>query len=211
MGLFDFLKSKQQPTEESPTPQPALMMQGPAYLRPYLKPLDADLHKLLRIQTRNHEWVGQLVSGNNNCFFSIRFFGNLLSGSLIVSKDRKPQKTIAVVSDTQEEILLFDKALHGWDGFICNCYESEKADRPADTIYTSKTGTTKFRIVLLAIYSEGTHEELPGNIDKDGNIELENGIMIPLQDAFDNAFDGLVVYAIDENGKHFELINEELA
>lgn len=70
----------------------------------------------------------------------------------------------------------------------------------------SSTGSTLFQIKYF-----GTRETLIEFTNESGQIEFDNGQHLDMQDAFDDAFDGLSVYAIDESGKKFQIIDEELA
>jgi hypothetical protein len=203
MGLFNFFKKQ--------VKQDRLLIQGPKYLRNNLTTPTPDLIDTIKIQPAI-EWMGQLISSTQNRFFKIRYYGDLLDNETIVSEDDNPQRVIAIDVDTNEEILVFDKALHGWDGFIIDGYKDQKnIPRPADKLYQTKNGADRFRIIFVAVYNSGTEQELLELKASENQMELENGLTLNIQDAFDDAFDWVVIYAIDDNGNRFELINEELA
>lgn len=208
MRLFKRNKSTK-PAE--PVAVPKLAIQGPCYLRSHLTVPDVEIADAFKVKDPGISWVGQLISTNQNRRFSIRYYGNLMAGETIVAEEEIVQKVVAVDIETNEEILLFDKALHGWDGFIAGTYGDHKSlERLTNKIYVSKKGTSAFQILLVAYYNAGTKEELLEEATVNGTIEV-NGAMLPLQDAFDDAFDALVIYVIDEIGNKFQLINEELA
>jgi hypothetical protein len=102
--------------------------------------------------------------------------------------------------------------VHGWEGFITDAYEEQKSiPRLVDKIYRTKNNADTFRILFLAFYNDGTKQELLELKNSEGQVELGDGSVLSIQDAFDDAFDAVVIYAIDDNGNRFELINEELA
>ncbi len=210
MGLFDFFKKKQDTSSKIPSIQISLKLQGPKFLRRNLATPDPDVANKVIIEDPNIQWFGQLISTTGNKKFQIRYFGNLMEGETITDTIEAVQKTIAIDIVTKEEILLFDKMLHGWDGFINNTYQDQKnINRVTDKIYKSKTNSDTFQILVLAYYNSGTREELLDSVNAMGNILLENGSNLNIQDAFDDAFDAVVIYAIDEQGNKFELINHD--
>ena len=211
MGLMDFFKKKQFAKPQEQTASLTMILQGPRYLRSYLTVPDLDIADKAKIEDPYIEWIGQLVSITQNRQFTIRYYGDLINEEIIVADKDAGQKIVAIDIKTNEEILLFDKTLHGWDGFITGAYEEHKSlERHANKAYVSKNNTANFKILVKAYYKVGTREELQAETSTSGKVEV-NGEMLSLQDAFDDAFDALVIYAIDENGNRFEIINEELA
>lgn len=207
MGLFDFFKKGSEPQPV----RPILKLQGPKYLRNHLSVPAAGMGSTVKIQYPDIQWLGQLVSQLQNRFFQIRYYGKLLDNETITDTEEGVLRVVAINPDSKEEILLFDKMLHGFDGFISNANaDSASIARNADKRYHQDT-SEKFQILILAFYNEGTRQELMDQVDPNGNIETENGHTIPIQDAFDDAFDVLAIYAIDEKGRKFDLVNEELA
>jgi hypothetical protein len=211
MGIFNFSKKKQSTKQHEQPASSAVIIQGPRYLRSYLIDPDADVTDKFKIEAPHIEWVGQLASSTQNRQFAIHYYGSLINKEVIVADKDIVQKVVAVDVYTNEKILLFDKTLHGWGGFITDAYEEYKSlERPANKVYVSKYDTVKFKILFVAYYNASTKEELQEEATVSGMVEV-NGAMLPLQDAFDDAFDALVIYAIDEKGNRFEIINEELA
>jgi hypothetical protein len=210
MGLFNLFKKKD--NKQGQIQQDSLKLQGPKYLRKHLTPLSADIVGEFKIKQPNIQWIGQLISTTQNRHFEVKYYGDLMNDKTIIAADKGVQKLIAIDPDSKEDILLFDKMLHGWDGLICNTYQDQKnVDRNPNKLYKSKNKTDKFKIVFLAFYNEGTKQELLESATPNGQIQLETGLALNLQDAFDDAFDSVVIYAIDDDGNKFELINEELA
>jgi len=210
MGLFNLFKKKDDKQDQSQ--ENSLRLQGPKYLRDHLTSLTADIISSFKIKHPNVQWLGQLTSTKQNRRFQIKYYGDLLNDETIIDTDKGVQQLIAVDTDTNEEILLFDKMIHGWDGFICDTYHDQKnVYRKANKLYKSKDNTYNFRIVVLAFYNNGTKQELLESATSEGQIQLESGLTLNLQDAFDDAFDAIIIYAIDDSGNKFELVNEELA
>ncbi len=210
MGVFDLFKKKN--NNISKNPEQSLKLQGPKYLRHYLTPLTSEIADNFKTAYPDVQWIGQLISSTKNRFFQIKYYGDLINDETIIDSEKGVLKAVINDSSTGEEILLFDKMLHGWEGFICNSYVDHKnINRDASKLYQIGSLPNKFQLVFLAFYNEGTKSELQESANSDGNIILENGSTINLQDAFDNAFDAVVIYAIDELGNKYELVNEELA
>lgn len=192
--------------------KPSLVLQGPKYLRPFLTNLDADLAAKFPVKYPGTIWRGQLVSSSQNKLFKIKFYGDEFKDGCIAATEEAGQIVIAVDPVSNEEILLFDKARHGWDAFHSGFYEEERQiERPVDNWCQTEHGTDTFRLVITAYYNEGTKETLLDEVDDNGMVELPSGDMLPLQDAFDDCFDSFGVDAIDEQGHAFKLISEELA
>jgi len=209
MGLFNFFKKQD---KQDQTPQGTLMLQGPKYLRKNLAIPTPDLIDIVKIKYPDIQWIGQLITSTQNRHFKIQYYGDLMNNETIIGSDKGVQRLIAIDSSTDEEILLFDKTVHGWEGFITDAYEEQKSiPRLVDKIYRTKKNADTFRILFLAFYNYGTKQELLELKNAEGQVELGNGSVLNIQDAFDDAFDAVVIYAIDDNGNRFELINEELA
>lgn len=209
MGIFDFLKTKK--TGNVPQVRD-LIVQGPGYLRPHLVAPDSDLIDRLRLPTRKASvYVRQISTPDDRKLFTIKYHGNLHKGETIDDTDDAVKKLIAVSPDNGSEILLFDKMIHGWEGFVCDRYADQKRISRNLKKFVSADGADIFRIVFIAYYNDGTKSELLENADSDGNVTLENGAIMNIQDAFDNAFDAVIIYVIDENGKVIEIVNDELA
>jgi len=209
MGIFNFGKKEKADKPLNST----FLLQGPGYLRKNLDKLDPDLINKIRIKNASIQWAGQLKSSEGNSYFQIRYFGELLGNATIVStREGIPQRLMAIDSNGKEEILLFDKAFHGWEGYVVNEHESARnISRSIDLLYQNKKGSNTFRIVFLAYYNEGIKEEILELKTSPDQIQLADGRIVSLQDGFDNAFDAVLIYAIDEEGIISEIINEELS
>lgn len=197
MGLFDFLKKKKPAVKQIP---------GPTYLDNLTEHVsDSDILK--------HEWRRKLVSSNGQTKFQIRFYGRLHPElDLIVKTDFAPILVYAVDPDSGQEILIFDGCKYGYDALFCNTYTQEQiVGRPADAIYKGRNGDKLFEIVISVYNGSYYDDELSGQIDSDGLIELVDGKKQRLDIVERNAFDTLQVYAINEKGERFSIISEELA
>lgn len=210
MGLFNFFQKKDNKQKQGQ--QGSLKLQGPKYLREQLTPLTSDILGNFKNKYPDVQWIGQLISTGQNRRFRIKYYGDLMNDETIIDSDKGVQQIIAVDIESNEEILLFDKMIHGWNGFVCDSYQDQNSvDRKAIKLYKSKVNTYNFRILLLAFYNNGTRQELLELATSEGEIQLENGLTLKIQDAFDDAFDAIVIYAIDDKGNKFEIVKEELA
>jgi hypothetical protein len=216
MGIFNFLFGKRKYDDYLPPDKldlfNSLKLLGPKYLRKHLTTPLPELASASKIKHSDIEWVGQLISSSQNIYFEIKYYGDIMNREYIAYCKEGVAKVVAVDTKTKEEILLFDKAYHGYDGFMGEVYEEDrKKTRIPDKKYVSKKGSDKFQIVLHVYYNHGIREAIADDADSKKMIEFEDGISMPMQDAFDDAFDGLNVIAIDENGNKFTIILEELA
>jgi hypothetical protein len=210
MRLFNIFQKKDKKQEQGQ--QDLLKLQGPKYLRNYLTPLTSEIVGNFKIKYPDVQWIGQLISNGQNRHFQIKYYGDIMNNETIIDTDKGVQQILAVDIETNSEILLFDKMIHGWNGFVCNTYHDQKnIDRKANKLYRSKNNNYNFRIVLLAFYNKGTGQELIESATSTGEVQMENGLTLKVQDAFDDAFDVIAIYAIDDQGNKFEIINEELA
>lgn len=209
MRLFNIFQKKDKKQEQDQ--QDFLKLQGPKYLREYLTPLTSEIVGHFKINYPDVQWIGQLISTAQNRHFQIKYYGDIMNDETIIDTDKGVLQIIAVDNDTNNEILLFDKMIHGWNGFVCNTYQDQKnVDRKANKLYRSKNNNYNFRIVLLAFYNKGTGQELLESATPTGEVQMENGLTLKVQDAFDDAFDAIAIYVIDDQGNKFEIINEEL-
>lgn len=205
MSIFDFLKGRTQPQQA----KSLLKIQGPKYLRANLSTPDPVLLKNLNIDPKC-QWIGQLTSSSGN-LFRIKYFGELMDNEIIISEEDMAQKVVIIPKNSAEQILLFDKSIHGWEGFICGACDAELLkERNPINLYHSTTGSDLFRIVFIAYYNEGNAEELLSEMDENHCVAI-NGKTMMIQDAYDDSFDALIIYAFDEDNNKYELINEELA
>ena len=209
MGIFNFFKKESANSDKNPEPELSVKLQGPKYLREHLTTVTSDIVGNFKINYPNIQWIGQLISSTKNRLFQIKYYGTLMNDETIIDSEKDLLRIIIEDTASGEEILLFDKMFHGWDAFICNTYADQKnIRRESPNLYKPKN---KFQIVVLAFYNESTKQELIESSTTIGTIELENGLTLNLQDAFDDAFDAILIYAIDEQGNKFQIVNEELA
>ena len=211
MGLFNIFNKKDN-RQDQKSQSTLVKLQGPKYLRKHLAPPTPDIEGKVKIKLPGIQWIGQLISSTQNRHFQIKYYGDLINGETIIDTNKGVQRIVAVDAKSNEEILLFDKMLHGWDGFISNSYKDQQGvDRNPYKLYQSKKSTNNLRILFLGYYNDGTKQELMESSSSDGKVELENGVTLSLQDAFDDAFDAITIFAIDDQENKFELVNEELA
>ena len=68
-----------------------------------------------------------------------------------------------------------------------------------------------YLLILHFCYKYCIKEVIADDSDGKKTIEFENGVFMPMQDAFDDVFDWLNIIPINENGNRFMIIDEELA
>jgi len=200
MSIFDFHKHDL-----------SLPVNGPQYLRSNLTIPGEEFSGLLKEHEGKGHWFGQLTSSGGGKKFELQYDGWLDEGNTSISPATDDVlKLVAIPADTKDEILVFDKALYGWSGFIENSYPQarlihERAIHP----YPSSNAPGLFSVLLVVSYSEHSIGKLKGE-SVGGKVRLGDGSVVSLQDAFDNGFDHFAVYAIDKNRQAVEVISQKL-
>src|SRR4051812_48958756 len=116
MGIFDFLRIPEKQPDPAGDGIASLVIKGPAYLRNLLQPVVQQISGLPKF-SRDRQFMGKLVSDGDSRF-SLTFYGDLSPDGLIIDQDQTPLKLIATGENSGEEVVLFDKACHGWEGSI---------------------------------------------------------------------------------------------
>lgn len=149
-----------------------------------------------------------LIASNGKDKFIIEYYGDLLSNSkIIVQTDFAPQLVVAFEPTSGERIVLFDGAKHGYNAMFCDEYTDEQINnRPL-----IKLSDDLYSIKFEVFYNIDYVEEKDDFIDDNDEVVLINGEVIDFETLQNNGFDALAITLIDEHGKEFESINEELA
>lgn len=200
MSIFDFHKHNL-----------SLPLNGPQYLRSNLTTPGDEFSEILTEHEGRGHWFGQLTSSGGERKFELHYDGWLDEGNTTIAPATDDVlKLVAIPANTSDEILVFDKALYGWGGFIANVYQQarliqERAIHP----YPSSDEPGLFSVLLMITYSEHSINKLK-NESVDGKVKLGDGSVVSLQDAFDNGFDHFSVYALDRNNQLIEVVSQKL-
>lgn len=159
------------------------------------------------------EWRGQIKSSSNNTKFKIKYYGDIFEEyNLIVMTDFAPCLVVAVDTETNEEILLFDGCKHGYDAMVCDTYTNEQiTNRPLSKTFIDKFDSDTFEIVITLYYNFDFYNELEDFQNEEGNVELVSGEIITVDTLVRNGFDSIEVKLINEDGKETVIVSEELA
>lgn len=201
MSIFDFHKHNL-----------SLPVKGPEYLRNNLTRPGDEFSGILKEQEGKGHWFGQLISTDGERKFQLHYDGWLDEGNTTIAPATDDVlKLVAIPANTGEEILVFDKALYGWDGFVENAYQqARQIQGRAIHPYPSSDEPGLFSVLLVITYSEHSINKLKDE-SMDGKVKLGDGSVVSLQDAFDNGFDQLSVYALDRNNQLVEVVSQKLS
>ncbi|RZM10798.1 MAG: hypothetical protein EOO88_47725 [Pedobacter sp.] len=208
MRFFDFLKNRKPKVGSEDKSAERLYIKGPAYIRTLLRPINYRVPGLPKFDPKI-QFVGKLATEADQTF-SLKYHGELSTGGLIIDAGNNPLKLIAVGGISGEEILLFDKSIHGWNGLIRGAFNDQDSQNEAALLDYVPNSTNVFEIYLIAYYNQGTKSEL---LDEcvDGVVEIGGGRRLDVQTAFDDGFDAIEIYAVDSQDKAYSVVAEELA
>lgn len=149
-----------------------------------------------------------LIASNGKDKFIIEYYGDFLSDSkMIVQTDFAPQLVVAFEPTSGERIVLFDGTKHGYNAMFCDNYTDKQINSRPLTKFSDDLQSIKFEV----FYGIDYLEEKDDFIDDNDEVALIDGEVIDFETLQNNGFDALVITLIDEHGKEFEIINEELA
>lgn len=174
-------------------------MKYPTYLQNHIKDLK---DKYLSTMT--------LCSSNGDEKLEIYYYGELVSvkgeSQKYISSTDKPMKIVARCDD--EEFVVFDGSLHGYDNMFCNTYEKEQIeDRPL-----KKLDIQAEKFVLELGYSIDYDDELEQyEYDEQKNIVLIDGRAMSFEDMKKDGYDYLALSYVDKNGDVIQFVDVELA
>ena len=204
MGLFDIF-SKNKKGNPSTTHNEVL---GPTFLEKYTDQIDNP------IKLEAKKWRRKLKTELGQTEFQIKYCGELHKDckNLIVGTDMKPAKIFAVDITNGNEILLFDGCYHGYNAMFCDEYKDNQIkNRIADKIYIDKSGNDSFELIISTFNTIDYEYELKEEVDKNGNIELINGLNTNFENVKRNGFSALRIWSVAKNGIKTEIVSEELA
>ena len=202
MGLFDFLKSK------PPVFEKKCIINGPEYLNKKFQDIPQNLMDSFRIKEQEYVWTRQIISSKKNTKFKISFNGEKI-GSHITGNNGLPSLVSLTNVDDNEQILIFDGSIHGYNAVFWEEFPEEISGRKLEQSY-NHNGQSEFEIVILTRYSPHIKEEFDQDIAKDGFI-INNRNEKLGKEAFSNGYDSIEIYGFSVDGKKIEILAEETA
>jgi len=176
---------------------------GPKYLSSFHSEIESNNTKV---------WKGKLISSSGSDRFKIKYFGHLMS-ELIARTVDLPQLVFAIDAETEEEILLFDGSIHGYNGIFVDRFSQGKLDsRKANTFFNNGVS---YEIILEAHYGidyDDPREDFIEFVDSNGFLEIDElGKKLPFEQIKRNGFNFFGVVGIEGNGREVEILSEELS
>ncbi|MER6562306.1 hypothetical protein ABT300_32125 [Streptomyces sp. NPDC001027] len=156
-------------------------------------------------------WAARLRSKDGRTRFQLRYYGELFEG-LIVGGDLPA--LLYAVTESGQQILLFDGAVHGYDAMFCESWDEDGLrTRRADQVYVDADGEDTFELVVWAGYNIDWEDERQSFADADDHdfVTLVDGRRIPLEVARHAAFDAVSITATNARGRATDVVSEELA
>ncbi|MEU1184919.1 hypothetical protein ABZ464_46360 [Streptomyces sp. NPDC005820] len=156
-------------------------------------------------------WAARLRSKDGRTRFQLRYYGELFEG-LIVGDDLPA--LLYAVTESGQQILLFDGAAHGYDAMFCESWDEDGLrTRRADQVYVDADGEDTFELVVWAGYNIDWEDERQSFADADDPdfVTLVDGRRIPLEVARHAAFDAVSITATNARGRATDVVSEELA
>lgn len=161
------------------------------------------------------EWRGQIQSSTQNKRLKIKYYGELFEEyQLICGTDFAPELIYAVDIDSNEEILLFDGAKHGYDPMFCDEFTNEQlTNRPLIHEYKDQDDQTVFNVIVKVYHNIDYNniEEIESLANPVGEIELISGEIISIEQLKANAFDFIQIIVMNSLGNVYRIFERELA
>ncbi len=159
------------------------------------------------------EWRAQIQSSLGNKKFRIKYYGNLNEElNLICHTDFSRALVLGEDIETKEEIVLFDGCKFGYNGMFAEHYSKAQIEnRPTEKFLVDKDGNDIFEILVSVCYNIPYDEEMDNFINEHHMVELISGDLITAEELERNGFDWIYVYAINEEGNFWAIVDEELA
>ncbi len=177
------------------------------YIPLYLRGFTADYHE------DNEKITVNIVDSQGGRMFEIWYYGKPLevkgySYPLYVGTEYSVSKFIVRSVKTGEEILIFDRAVHGYDAMFCDDFSQEEIDsRPM-----KKMEIPPAEIKVELFYGIDYEEEKDDyDFDDNGNCILLNGTSIPWEQVKSDGIDAIALFYKNSKGKWIEFADEELA
>lgn len=157
--------------------------------------------------------TANIVDTRGGKLFEIWYYGeylkiNSLKYPIIVSTEFSVVKIIAKSVATGEEILLFDRAFHGYDAMFCDSFTKEQIkNRPL-----KKLDIPPSEIKIEFWYEIGFDDEKDiYDFDENGRCILLNGSTMEWEKVKSNGMDYIALYYKNKKGKWIEFAEDELA
>lgn len=157
--------------------------------------------------------VFEIADTDGTEFFEIWYYGELyyVKGEpdpYIVAHEDGPALVTARNPQSGRNIVLFDGASFGYDNMFCDIYTAEQIEHcPLQKLETPPVKVT----VTLGYSIDYEDEKDEYDVDKDGNVELIDGRMIPWEQVVSDGFDYLNLKITDADGNVREIGDVELA
>ncbi len=202
MGLFDLFKAKPIKFESK------CLISGPDYLNGNFRNIPDELYNRFRGSENDYTWTRQLISPSGNSKFKIRYYGDR-NKNLILPLKELPQNIVAISSETNEELILFDGAKHGYNAVFWQEFPKEAHNRNTQIEYNIGS-ESEFEIVILVRYSLDLKEQFDEDFEKDGFVENNRNEKVG-KEAYLNGYDSISIFAFPKEGKKVEILSEETA
>lgn len=174
---------------------------------PYLKGFAAEYKE------KRDEVSVNIADSQGGRLFEIWYYGEFLeikerTYPLIVGTEFSVSKFIARSVKTGEEILLFDRAFHGYDAMFCDRHTKEQIEnRPLKKLDIPPSEIK----IELGYEIDFDDEKDDYDFDENGRCILLNGSTMSWEDVKSNGMDSIALYYKSEKGKWINFAEEELA
>ena len=154
-----------------------------------------------------------ICSKIGNDLLEVWYYGDLFlvqseERNYIVETEYAPVKIVARDPETNEEILVFDGAKHGYDNMFCDVYTEEQINNRE----LKKLDIPASQLILELGYSIDYEDEKEDyEFDENGDVILADGSKMSWEDVVCNGFDYLALSYIDESGEKIQFVDCELA
>ncbi|MEH0625239.1 hypothetical protein [Streptomyces stelliscabiei] len=146
-------------------------------------------------------WAARLRSKDGQTRFQLRYYGELFEG-LIVGDDLPA--LVYAVTESGQQILLFDGAVHGYDAMFCDSWDEDRLrTRRADQVYVDADGEDTFELVVWVGYNIDWEDERQSFVDADDPdfVTLIDGRRLPFEVVRHTAFDAVSITATNARGR----------
>jgi hypothetical protein len=159
------------------------------------------------------EWRGQIQSSTQSKRFKIKYYGELYDEyQLICATDFAPELIYAVDIESNEEILLFDGAQHGYDPMFCDEFTPEQlTQRPVIHEFIDQDQQNTFEVIIKVYHNIDYDEEMESLSNAAGEIELISGKIISAEQLKADGFDFIQINVMNSLGHEYSIFERELA
>jgi len=167
----------------------------------------------LRNNVKNYEennYVEMTIcSSTGNELLEIWFYGDWFEKTdLLVDTEETPSLFVAKDPSTNEEIVIFDHAKHGYNSMFCDTFEEGKISNRILRKIEIPLSKVFLRLGKNIDYEE---EKEDYDFDENGKVILVDGRKISWEDVITDGFDYIALFYIDEKGEKIQIADEELA